>query len=177
MPGTPEPVGSAGGLNPWWNSILSAMRASTRTDAAIIAGRQQTNTVDQYGNTLIVVGQLNQQVTIGAAFQKPGVQVTTGITSGQGQAVQQNLALGTITTTKGSTAATLNSTASGTFSNGMLIGAANVSDPSSGVATPAIVPGTTFTISGSAVTLSQPAAESGTGLYCAACTWKQQTSF
>ena len=174
MPGSPAPVGSSGPLNPWWNSILGALRTGAQNDAALAAGAQQTNEIDQWGNTQVIVGQLNQVVTIGAAFQQSGVQVGTALpppgASSVGVATQQGLATTTIATTKGSTSATVASAAG--LAKGMSIGAANVSDPSSGVATAAITPGTTISgISGTTVTLSQAAAETGSGLYCAACFW------
>lgn len=181
MPGTPNPVGEGPGRVPViWNAITQKLQALTQRVSAL-EGARQPNILDGFGNTIIVVGQLLQTVTIGATNTSgtavPGVQVQTVLHSppaGQplvGIAVQQSLATGTITTTKGSTAATLVSTTSGTFTSGQVIGAATVNDPSTGVATPAIVPGTTFTITGSAITLSQPAAESGTGLYAAAAFW------
>ena len=173
MPGTPAPVGHRGPLDAWWAAILGGLESQASRIAALESGSTQGNLVDGSGNTIEVAGtNLAQTVVIGAnLYASPataGVQVGTGLT-GSGRAKQANLATGTLTTTKGSTAATLVSTASGTFTNGQVIGAANVSDPSTGIATPAIVPGTTFTISGAAVTLSQAAAESGTALYCAAC--------
>lgn len=181
MPATPRQVGREGGLPPFITALLQSIQGLQDRVRALEVGTQQTNIIDQYGNTIVIAGQLNQTVTIGAAYQQPGVQVGTTLpATGQpnaGLAVQQNLATGTITTTAGSTTATLNSTASGTFTNGQVIGAANVTDPSSGVATPAITPGTTFTISGSTVTLSQAAAESGSAIYCAACNWYSLQTF
>lgn len=181
MPGTSPPVGVSGPLNPWWNAVISAIRELQASVKALQAGAQQTVTVDQYGNAVIISGQLDQIVTIGAGFQQPGVLVGTNLpATGQpnaGLAVQQGLATGTITVAAGSTGATLDSTISGAFTSGQVIGAANVSDPTSGLATSAIVPGTTFTIVGSAITLSRPAVETGSGLYCAACSWRSLQSF
>ena len=173
MPGTPSPVGNRGPLGAWWAAILGGLESQSQRIGALEAGATQGNIVDGSGNTLEIAGtNLAQTVVIGAnLYATPataGVQVGTGLT-GAGRAKQANLATGTVTTTKGSTTATLVSTASGTFTNGQVIGAANVSDPSSGIATPAIVPGTTFTISGATITLSQAAAESGTAIYAAAC--------
>ena len=173
----PAPVGNNGPINPFWNAIFQKMQHMGMSVGSLVANRGQGNVVDQYGNTTEVAGtNLSQIVTIGAAFQRAGVQVGTGIASGtSGRAYQANLATGTITVTKGSTAATLVSTTHGTFTSGQVIGAADVNDPSSGIATPAITPGTTFTISGTSVTLSQNAAESGTALYCAACNFTLYT--
>lgn len=169
MPRIPQPVGQAGGLPAWWVAVIQAIKLTQQQVANLTAGATQGNLLDGNGNTVEIAGtNLSQTVTIGAAYQQPGVQVGTNLT-GAGRAKQTSLATGTVNVTKGSTSATLASTTSGTFTSGQVIGAANVSDPSSGVATPAITPGTTFTISGSAITLSQPAAETGTGLYAASC--------
>lgn len=180
MPKTPTPVGRRGPFGAHWNAILSALQGLQQQVNGLVAGAQQTNVVDQYGNTTVVIGQLNQTVTIGANFQQAGVQVGTALAApgaftpaspNAGIAVQQGLKLTTITLTKGSTSATVASGAG--LVNGMSIGAANVSDPSSGIATPAITPGTTISAGGgtTSLTLSQNAAESGAALYCAACSW------
>ena len=171
MPYPPAPVGNNGPINPFWNAIFQKMQHMGMSVGALQQGRGQGNVVDQFGNATEVGGtNLDQIVVIGAVFLQGGVQVGTGIANGtSGRAYQANLATGTITLTKGSTSATLDSTIGGTFTSGQVIGAADVSDPSSGIPTPAITPGTTFTISSSSITLSRVAAESGTGLYCAAC--------
>lgn len=170
MPATIKPAGSNGPIPAWWNAVLQAMQQMQADIKALQSGQQNTTLVDANGNAIVIIGQLSQTVTIGAQSGVAGVQVMTNL-SGVGVCVQQELATGTITVTAGSTAATLNSTTGGTFSSGLVIGAANIDDPSSGTATPAIVPGTTFTITGSAITLSQQAAESGSGILCAACQW------
>lgn len=141
----------------------------------LTAGSTQGNLLDGAGNTIEVAGtNLSQTVTIGAAAGpsgNAGVMVGTGLT-GAGRAFQQGLVTGRINLTAGSLSATLTTSPTG-WLGGMVIGAADVTDPSSGTATPAIVPGTTISLaSGTAITLSQPAAESGTGLYCAACFWR-----
>lgn len=180
MPGTPAPVGERGVLGPWWNAIMSAIQTLQGQVAALQAGAQQTNVVDQYGNVIVIVGQLNQIVTIGAAFQQPGVQVGTALPAGgqpnAGLAAQVGLIITTATLTKGSTSAAVGTSS---LSNGMVIGAADVSDPSTGLATPAITPGTTISAGGgtTSLTLSQAAAESGTTLYCAACFWRSLQSY
>lgn len=174
MPATPSPVGSKGPLNPWWNAIISTLQQLQTDVTALQGGAQQTVTVDQYGNAIIVSGQLNQVVTIGASFGQAGVLVGTNLPAANnpnaGLVAQTGLVTTTITTTKGSASATVGS---GTgLQSGMVIGAADVTDPTSGVATSAITPGTTISsISGTSVTLSENAAESGSGLYCAACFW------
>ncbi len=174
MPGTPAPVGPDGPMPTFISSMLQSIKNLQKQVSGLTQGAQQTNIVDQYGNTLLVVGQLNQTVTIGAAQGQAGVQVGTALpASGKpnvGLAIQQSLVTTTITTTSGSTSATVAS-ATG-LGLGMVIGAANVNDPTSGTPTPAITPGTTISaISGTTVTLSQNAAETGTSLYCAACWW------
>lgn len=175
MPGYPLPTGRNAGLPIFWNSILQALQQHSQQIAALYAGSTQGNLIDGYGNTIEVAGtNISQVVTIGASFGQAGVLVGTTLT-GAGRATQRGLVTTTITTFAGSMAATV---ASGSgLSMGMAIGAADVSDPSSGVATPAIVPGTTISsITGTSVTLSQNAAESGTGLFCAACKWELLSS-
>jgi hypothetical protein len=178
MPGTNQPVGHNGPIPAWWNAVLQTMQQMQADIKALQSGQQNTLITDSNGNATVIIGQLSQTVTIGAISGQAGVQVMTNLgdpSSGQqtaGLAFAQDVATGTITTTEGSFTATLDSTTTGTFTNGMVIGAADVSDPSSGTATPAIVPGTTFTISGSAITLNKAASESGTGIYCAACFWR-----
>lgn len=170
MPGTPKPtIDSRYGSH--WTPVVQALHFGQSQQNQANAARPQGSILDQYGNTVELWGSnLSQNVTIGASFGSPGVQVETGIASGvAGRAYQQSLATGNITTTQGSTSATLTHVDSGTFANGMVIGAANVSDPMLGTPTPAIVPGTTMTVSGTSITLSQNAAESGTALFCAAC--------
>lgn len=42
---------------------------------------QQTQIIlDQYGNAVIIIGQLNQTVTTGASFGVPGTNAATGLT-------------------------------------------------------------------------------------------------
>lgn len=171
MPGTPKPI-----VDPRFGAFQTTMiQAAQRQQgqaAALAAGATQGNLVDQYGNTTQVSGtNLNQTVTIGASSGQPGVLVGTGVPNGTtGTATQGALATGTITVTQGSTSATLASTISGLFAAAQVIGADTIPDPTTSVLTSAIVPGTTFTISGTSITLSQAAAESGT-VFCAACTF------
>ena len=125
------------------------------------------NGVDQYGNTLYLnTNNLNQTVLIGASAGQTGVYVGTALT-GPGIAWRENTKATTVTTSSGSTSATVAS-ASG-LSNGMICGAARVNGVS------AIVPGTTFTISGTTLTLSIAAAQSGSGLYFVAANWYSLT--
>lgn len=177
MPGTVKPVGTGpGNLPVIWNAVTQLLQELQARVSALEAARGQGALLDGYGNTLELWGtNLAQQVSIGAAYQQPGVLVGTGLTGG-GRAIAQDLITTTITTTKGSSAATA---AAATLSNGMLIGAATVSDPSTGTATPAITPGTTISAGGgtTSLTLSQNAAESGSGLYCAACFWRLLSNF
>lgn len=167
MPSTPDPI-----IDPLlgvvWTPIKQGMQRQKRQAASLAAAAQQQNYFDQYYNCVTVAGSnLNQVVTIGASHGHGGVEVWTGIANGTaGSAVQQSLAIGTLTVTKGSTAATLVSTTSGTFSGGgNVIGAIDAS----GNNVLSTMPGTTYTISGSSVTLSQKALESGTALFCAQC--------
>lgn len=176
MPATPAPVIDPR-WGPHWSAVLQAMQAMQQQINQLTAGSTQGNLLDGAGNTVEVAGtNLSQVVTIGAVSgagsdASPGVMVGTGLT-GAGRAFQQGLVTGLINLTAGSTAATL-TTSPTNWLAGMVIGAADVTDPTSGTATPAIVPGTTITVaSGTALTLSQAAAETGTGLYCAACYWR-----
>lgn len=124
------------------------------------------NQVDQFGNTLVVIGNLNQTLLIGAAAAQTGVYVGTALT-GPGIAWRENTKATTITTTAGSTSATV---ASGSgLSNGMVLGSAQLGGSS------VVVPGTTFTISGTSVTLSIAAAQNSSGIYCVACNWYSLT--
>ncbi len=177
MPSVPAPIGRSTAGGPWWTAILGQITAQQGQINQLQQGAQQTNTVDQYGNTTLISGQLNQVVTIGASHGVAGVQVGTGLPvtatgSTAGLASQHALVVGAITVVAGSTAATIVSGLAGIAVN-QQIGAADVSDPKTGIATPAIFPGTYVKTlpGGSALTLSQPAAESGTALLAAACTW------
>lgn len=169
MPGTPRPVVDPR-FGPAWTPILQAAQNAKQQTMALNSGAQSINIVDQYGNTLEIAGSnLNQIITRGAAFMQPGVLLGTGFSSGTaGRAAVHTELITTVTLTAGSTAATLGSAALGTLP----IGAADVSDPSTGLATPAIVPGTNAIATGStSITLSHPAAESGSGLYCVLAAW------
>ncbi len=167
MPATPQPA--SGPLGPVWTPILQSAQMQKQKSANLAAAQQQGNLFDQYMNCVEVAGSnLNQIVVIGAYTFDPaeangGVLVWTGIANGTaGRAVQTGLATGTLTVTKNSTAATLTATTSGTFSGSSHpIGAVDA------VGNDVLTPGTTYTISGTAVTLSKVALESGTSLYCA----------
>jgi hypothetical protein len=97
------------------------------------------------------------------SFTGPGCQVGTGLASVAGTAYQTGLVTTSISTTAGSITATVGSAAG--LSNGMQIGAESAS---AGVV---ITPGTWFTISGTTLTLSQPAVATVSAIYCAACSW------
>lgn len=189
MPGTPPPAGEGPNRLPViWNAVTQKLQELDRRLTAI-EGARQTNIIDRDGNTIIVIGQLLQTVTIGASNTGTpiaGVTVQTILNlppAGQplvGIAVQYGLATGTMTFTQGSSTATLvSTTSSNTFTVGQAIGAALVTDPTTGVATSAVQLGTTISgIPGlGVITLSQPAAESGTGLYTAAAFWNSLNGF
>lgn len=170
MPGTPKPVGASGGLPVVWNAVTQKFQ-SLDSRVTALEGAHTPGVFDKWGNAVEVTGSnLNQIVTIGASHTVAGVKVATGIADGTaGRAVLSGPATTTITLTRGSTSATVGTVTGASLAVGQVIGAANVNDPSTGTATPAITPGTTITaVSGSSVTLSQGAAESGTNLYCAA---------
>lgn len=155
----------------FWNAALSAIKGTQRAVNGLASGAPAGWVVDQWGNVTELSGaNLNQVVTIGAAYQQAGVRVSTGIASGTaGRAVLSGPAITTVTLTKGSTSATVGAVTGASLAIGQVIGAALVNDPTSGTPTSAITPGTTISnVVGTAVTLSQAAAESGTSLYCAA---------
>jgi hypothetical protein len=170
MAGIPKPVVDPR-FGPAWTPMLQAAQAAKQQTMALNSGAPQGNLLDQWGNTIQVQGSnLAQTVTIGASHGVGGVLVSTGIPTGtSGLVVQSGPAITTITLTAGSTAATVGTVTGAGLAVGQVIGAADVSDPSSGTPTPAIQPGTTIAaVSGTSVTLSQDAVEAGTSLYCAA---------
>ena len=96
-----------------------------------------------------------------------GVMVGTNL-MGSGMAWPTGFSHTTIATTEGSTSATV---ASGTgFVNGYVIGAV---DANTGAEV--ITPGTTYSISGTSVTLSAPALLNETAAYCCSCLWNAQS--
>lgn len=169
MPGTPKPALGPPGVPIVFNALGQKLAALGQQAQSTYATQNQGLVLDGYGNVMEIAGSnLQRVVTIGAAYQQPGVEVGTGLT-GAGRAVFSGPAITTINLTAGSANATVGTVTGASLAAGQVIGAADVSDPSSGKATPAITPGTTIlSVSGTAVVLSQPAAESGTGLYCAA---------
>jgi hypothetical protein len=167
-------------MGPVWTPVVQALQAGKQKAANLAAAGQQQNFYDRWYNCVTVGGSnLNQVVTIGAAHLQGGVEVWTGIANGTaGSAVQGSLAIGNpagspaggLTVTKGSTSAVLVGTTSGTFTGGgNVIGAIDAGGND------VLTPGTTYTISGTAVTLSQVALESGTSLYCAQCVFSLVT--
>lgn len=191
MPATPDPVGNNGPYGPHWNAIIGGIRAAQQQANANRAGALNMNIPDLYGNTTMIIGQITGQViTIGAAYQQPGVRVQTPVFNfavndtrlhpTTGIMAVNTIMFGTINLTAGSNSATCTVTSPSAFVNwgppAPTIGAANVSDPSTGIATPAIPYGTTATTTGGSypnytLTLSQNAEESGSGLYFTACTF------
>ena len=173
MPGTPEPVGDGpNGMPKFVWAIIQGLTRTTQATSQLNAGSTAGLIVDQYGNAVEVSGtNLNQVVTIGASHGQAGVLVGTGQSNGTAGRVKQSaLHTTTVTLTKGSATATL---AGSGPANGQVIGAANVTDPTTGIATPAITPGTTVSSGGgtTTLTLSAVAAESGSGLFCASATF------
>ncbi len=171
MPGQPSPVGWNQGLPPTWNAVFQAIRGLQEGTNGLAGGAPAGWVTDQFGNVTELSGaNLNQVVTIGAAYRQAGVLVSTGLPAGTaGRAVFSGPAITTINLTKGSTSATVGTVTGASLAQGQVIGAALVTDATTGTPTPAITPGTTIaSVSGSSVTLSQVAAESGTGLYAVA---------
>jgi hypothetical protein len=177
MPGTRKTQGNDGPIPGPLSALAQAI--SRTADSTSSASLQTANVVlDQYQNVCLILGNLAQVVTIGAGWisSSPvqGVEVGTGLTS-FGLAYPSGFAYSLITTTKNSTTATLTGGTTG-FTNGYVIGATVYQTPSGTQATAPpnyIAPGTTYTISGSTVTLSVAALLSGTGLYVCTCTWNQ----
>lgn len=172
MPGTPRPVVDPR-FGPLWTPIAQGIQLLNQQAARIIASKQNQILPDQYGNAVQLSGSLDQIVTEGASFGQPGVQIWSGFSAGaSGLAVVNVFVTGTITLTAGSTSATASTSS---FGNGLPIGAANVTDPSTGTPTPAITPGTVVSSGGgtTSLVLSLPAAETGTGLYCVQVGWDQ----
>ena len=82
MPGTLKPAGAAASTWEWvqqmFQSIAKRLHALENSQTQII--------LDQYGNAVIIIGQLNQTVTTGASFGMAGTTAGTGLT-GAGIAV------------------------------------------------------------------------------------------
>lgn len=175
MPGTRRTQGNNGPIPKPWNDLAAAIsNNATLSQATAVQG--STITLDPYQNACRLTGNLNQIVTIGAGWitgsPVQGVAVGTGLTN-YGEAYPSGFAHSLITTTKGSTAATLTGGTSG-FTNGYQIGATIYETPPTSDATAPpnyIAPGTTYTISGANVTLSSAALLTGSGLYCCTVLW------
>ena len=186
MPGTPRPI-----INPAQGRvgtpIVNALQTHEQKLGNLAAAQQQGNTFDRWMNTMTLSGSnLNQVVTIGAQHGVGGVEVQTNLGTERapaaGIAKQENLLTATIaytgpngtpvvtaglSVTEGSTAATLDSSLAFAWAgaSNYVIGASDIKTFSE-----AITPGTyIYAISGTSITLSQPAAADGTDLYCAAC--------
>lgn len=188
MPGTPRPI-----IHPLlgvvWGSVFQALQNGNVALNNLASQAQQDMTQDSLGNmTSLRQTNLNMAVPLGSVentanntpvsgFSKgqvPAAWVGTGLT-GSGICVPTAVATGLITLTEGSTSATLDSPISGTFTSGQTIGAYTY-DAATGVTQQAIfAPVTTFTISGTAITLSHVAALGGSGLYCVAATCSKLT--
>ena len=176
MAGTQPTLTNNGPIPAAFTAIAQAIQGNAAL-AGATAVQQNATVLDAYANTCLIVGNLNQVVTIGAGWISGspvvGVEVGTGLT-GFGLAYPSAFAHTTITTTAGSTAATVASSSG--FVNGMQIGATlHEVPPSLSASQPAnyIAPGTTMTFSGTAVTLSQNALLSGSGLYACVVTWTE----
>ena len=174
MAGTVLTQGNDGPIPSPFAGIAQAQQ-STASIAAAAAVQQNSVVLDQYQNACLIIGNLNQVVTIGAGWLSGspvvGVEVGTALT-GFGLAYPTNFVHTTITTTQGSTAATV--TSGSGISNGMVVGATVLESPPNPSASQPpnyIAPGTTITISGTSVTLSINALLSGSGLYACFCSW------
>lgn len=151
MPGSQKPAMGAQSTFGWLQEVISTLLSRQ----AAIASQSTQFFKDGYGNVTALTGLLNQTVTEGAAWNAvsgppsiyPGVEVSTGLT-GSGIAVCQTFL--TTGATHSNTSVTVTS-ATG-FANGMP------------VAGPGIQPGTTYTISGTTLTLSLPATATASGV-------------
>lgn len=189
MPGTPKPVIDPR-FGPAWTPIIQNAQAQKQQAAALNSGSQNTNLTDGFGNTTVIIGQITGQIiTIGATAGVAGVTIQTPVFNFAVQdprlhhmmgimGIQVGI-FGTINTTSGSGTATCTVTGAlgGTspdFTTYNTIGAADVSDPSTGTATPALPYGTTVngfsgTYPNYTLTLTENAQETGSGLYFATC--------
>ena len=177
MAGTRPTQGNDGPIPGPFAALAQAI--SDNASAASATALQTTVVqLDQYQNCCLIIGNLNQIVTIGAGWitSSPvqGVEVGPGLTN-FGLSYPSGFAHSLVTTTKGSTTATLTGGTTG-FTNGYQIGATIYETPptSDSTAPPNyIAPGTTYTISGSTLTLSVAALLTGSGLYCCSALWNQ----
>ncbi len=178
MPLVPQPAGDANGLPHFWSAFIQNAAATTRQAQQLVQGAQQTNVTDGWGNVTAISGRIAEVVTIGAGHNQPGVLVATPYAASSGTTGLLVQVGSTVTTLISTTAGSISTTVSSAtgLASGMAIGAADVSDPESGMAEPCITPGTTIaSITGTSVVLSQAAVETGKGVYCAACSWSQVT--
>jgi hypothetical protein len=79
MPGTLQPVGQNGITPAMWNTLIQQVNQLW----AIVQGGATNNTMivlDQYGNAVAIVGQLNQTVSNGATSGGGGTTAPTGLT-------------------------------------------------------------------------------------------------
>ena len=170
MTGVLRTLGMDGQTPSMWSAVIQQINGVANV-AAGAATNQAKFTLDAYQNCTYIQGALDQVVTIGSGGSyegpvfngQPGVLVRTGL-MGFGAAIPSGFVHTTVTTIAESAVANV---ASGTgLVNGYVCGAATVNG------TPAIAAGTTYTISGLTLTLSQPAAETITNGYFCSCVWQ-----
>lgn len=185
IPNYAKPVGQSGPYDPAWNAVIGAIQRHADGIGVTKNQPRSTQTVtDMWGNSNEVSGtNLDQTVTIGASHNQQGVLVSTNIgTAGapiSGRAGATGVRTFTLQLQAGATAATASSTAG--LTAGMVIGALSVAPSQPTVPYPTSLglnPGTTIsTIAGTLISLSENALVTGTGLYAAACTWTQLTTY
>lgn len=170
MTGVQKPLGADGQLPAMWSAVFQQINGIANV-AAGAATNQAKFTLDAYQNCTYIQGALNQIVTVGSGGSyvgptfvgQPGVLVGTNL-MGYGAAIPSGWVHTTVTTTAGLVVANVAS-ATGLV-NGYVCGAATVNGVS------AIVPGTTYTVSGLTITLSQPAAATLVSGYFCSCVWE-----
>ena len=153
MPGVLKPSGAAASTWEWLSQILTSI-----TKRLTALEHNQTALIqDQWQNTVIVTGLLDQTVTNGANWAYGGVVGPTGLT-GAGLAICQNYVT-PATVTAGSDSITVTN-ATG-YADGLSI------------AGPGIPAGTTITnVSGTSITISTNATENGSGVLVTAFIWR-----
>lgn len=166
MPGVLRPLSSDSGIPQIFSQILQQMN-DTQAQLNGASTNTTRQTTDQYGNCVAIIGQLNQTVTEGAAWNTvsasvyAGVSVGTGLTGSGIGYLQSYVTTGTFSS--GTNSITV------TSATGFAIGM--------GIAGPGIPSGTTISnVSGTTITLSQNTTAAGSGVPVTAWIWRNTAS-